>query len=52
MDDGIIAGFMPTSFLIDMNEKYIAPEMEIYTVVVEKGFEGSDDGGFSAPGWG
>ena len=48
----MIAGFMPASFLINMNEKYIAPEMEILIVVVEKGFEGSGDGGFSAPSWG
>ena len=32
-----------------MEMKYVAPELEVLEVMVEKGFEGSSEGGFNFP---
>lgn len=36
------------------NKEYVSPQVEVVTVVVEKGFQAStnESGGITAPGWG
>ncbi len=48
----LVPASMPIFLSMENINIYISPELEVLEVLVEQGFEGSDDeGGMGLPGW-